>query len=158
MLIKLVLEEKVPFPFVLHMPGLFDVAVKLKVAFEHKDVSELTLAVAGGKMVSVPLALTAGQGPVPSGSVVVQVSVILCALLEFGVKVVALLLTFANVPEPAGALQVPVPLEVELIGISELPQVVKGPNTEAVAAVFTVKVTRFDVADSQPLPFEDAVT
>lgn len=151
------LEENVPFPFVLHWPGLFDVATKLKVALEHKDVNGLTLAVAGGKMVKVPFALTAGQGPVPSGSDVVHVSVIFCALLEFGVKVVALLLAFANVPEPAGALQVPAPLEVELIGISEVPQVVKGPNTDAVAAGFTVKVTRFEVVVSQPLPEEDAV-
>ena len=71
------------------------------------------VAVAGGLTVRFAVLLTAWHGPVPSGSLVVQVRVMLLPdWLGAGVKVVPALVAFRNVPVPGGAVQLPAPLVV----------------------------------------------
>jgi hypothetical protein len=103
-------------------------------------------------MVRVEFAETTGHGPLPSGSAVVHVRLIVCDDDEEGVNVVLRLVAVPKAPEPGGALQVPVPLEVAETGTGLEPQVENGPKTDAVAAAFTFTVTTAELALSHPLP------
>jgi len=80
----------------------------------------MIVAVAGGLTVTLAVLLTTGQGPGPSGSVVVHVRVML--LPDWpgaGVKVVPALVAFRKVPVPGGAVQLPAPLAVAVIATDE---------------------------------------
>jgi hypothetical protein len=103
-------------------------------------------------MVRVEFAENTGHGPLPSGSAVVQVRLMVCDDDEAGVNVVLRLVAVPKAPEPGGALHVPVPLEVADTGTGLAPHVEKGPRTDAVAAAFTFTVTTAELAVSHPLP------
>jgi hypothetical protein len=90
--------------------------------------------VAGSFTVNTAILETGKHGPVPSGSFVVHVKFVVPATAEDGVKVVDALVLFPKVPEPAGADQVPVPLDVAEIFTTDVPQFTYGPPVVAVAA------------------------
>jgi hypothetical protein len=89
--------------------------------------------VAGSLTVNTAILETGKHGPVPSGSFVVHVKFVVPATAEDGVKVVDALVLLPKVPEPAGADQVPVPLDVAEIFTTDVPQFTYGPPVVAVA-------------------------
>ena len=99
-------------------------------------------AVAGGLTVRVAVLPTAGHGPGPSGSFVVQVSVMLLPVWPgAGVKEVSALVALRKVPVPGGAVQLPDPLAVAVTVADEPAQTAYGPPALAVAVAVTVTKT-----------------
>ena len=138
--IALFVGAKVPLLEEDHVPAAFVVALKASVALLQRLEVAVSEAVAGGYTVNVELALTAGHGPVPSGSAVVQVNVMVCEVELLGVNEVEVFALFPNVPAFGLAAQVPAPLAFALIFTALAPHVTKGPKTLAVAAGLIVIV------------------
>jgi hypothetical protein len=132
--IALLVGAKVPLLEVDHVPAAFVVALKASVALLQRLDVAVSEAVAGGYTVNAEFELTAGHGPLPSGSAVVQVSVIVCEVELLGVKVVLVFEAVPNTPAFGLAVQLPVPLAVAFILTALAPHVTKGPKTLAVAA------------------------
>ncbi len=104
---------KEPVPEVVQTPLLLVVALMFTGALLQAAKGPVIDAEAGGFTDSWAVLVTGGHGPVPSGSDVVQVKVIvLPAWLFAGVNVVDAFDAFPKVPVPTGALQDPVPDEV----------------------------------------------
>ena len=134
------LSPKVPVPSVVQIPLLFVLAAIDTGALLHAVYGPVVAAVAGSFTVNVAAFDTDAQGPGPSGSLVVQVRMMLPGVALAGVKVVLALVVLANVPAPGVVLHTPVPLPVEVMFTAPLPQVVYGPPALAVAAGVTVMV------------------
>lgn len=112
-----------PEPVVVHVPGVFVVAEMFTGALLQPVYGPFTVAVAGGFTVIVAVLETLVQGPAPSGSLVVQVRVIVGGGAAAGVNVVVLLVALAKVPVPAGALHCPGPLAIAVMLTGRFPQV-----------------------------------
>ena len=106
----------------------------------HKTPVKLTSANAGSKISRVFESAVLKQGPVPSGSSVVHVSVIGEGVPLPGVKNVLGLFALSKLPVPLVTDHNPVPELVAEISTGSLPQVTKGPFTMASAAGLNVRV------------------
>ena len=114
---------KVPPPVVVHCPLPLVVALMFTGALLQAVKVPVMDAVAGAFTVSVAVTETGWQGPLPSGSAVVQVRVMLPGLAFAGVKVVLALVGLPNVPAPAGADQVPASLDCAATFTGSVPHV-----------------------------------
>ncbi len=114
---------KVPPPLEVHVPLLLVVATTVTVALLHTVYGPPTLAVAGAFTVRVAVADAGWHGPLLSGSLVVQVRVMVPGVALAGVKVVLVLVGFAKAPVPAGADQDPGPFALAWMFTACVPQV-----------------------------------
>ncbi len=129
---------KLPKP-PLQLPEPFVVALMFTAVVPQVVYGPFALAVAGVFTFNVALLPRLVQGPAPSGSFVVQVSVTdPPTSVGSGVYVVLALLAFAKLPKPP--LQLPEPFAVALMFTAVPPHVTYGPPALAVAAGFTVIV------------------